>query len=290
MIEIKNLCFGYKKSKNVLENVNLNLKKGCIHGLFGKNGVGKTTLLKLIGGLVFPDSGEIKVGTFTPSERKVAFLSDLFFLPEELFELNITIDKFVKLNSVFYPNFSKSDFENYLQEFEISDTKQKLKKLSYGTKKKVLISFGLACHCKLLLFDEPTNGLDIPSKSQFRKVMLQAMTDETCVVISTHQVRDLHNLIDSVLILDDTNVLLNADGLEICNKLYFGTSNKVQSNDKLLYTEDSATGLQFVKENTENEESELNIELLFNAAFSNKTRIKELFPQTDNVKGESYGI
>ena len=277
MIEIKNLCFEYKKGKPVLENVNLNLKKGCIHGLFGKNGVGKTTLLKLIGGLVFPDSGEIKVETFTPSERKVAFLSDLFFLPEELFELNITIDKFVKLNSVFYPNFSKSDFENYLQEFEISNTKQKLKKLSYGTKKKVLISFGLACHCKLLLFDEPTNGLDIPSKSQFRKVMLQAMTDETCVVISTHQVRDLHNLIDSVLILDDTNVLLNATSEEICNKLFFGICDTLQSKEEMLYSEDDVRGLKFVKENTENEESELDIEMLFNAALANKEKFRELF-------------
>jgi ABC-2 type transport system ATP-binding protein len=277
MIEIKNLCFEYKKGKPVLENVNLNLKKGCIHGLFGKNGVGKTTLLKLIGGLVFPDSGEIKVGTFTPSERKVAFLSDLFFLPEELFELNITIDKFVKLNSVFYPNFSKSDFENYLQEFEISNTKQKLKKLSYGTKKKVLISFGLACHCKLILLDEPTNGLDIPSKSQFRKVMLQAMSDETCVVISTHQVRDLHNLIDSVLILDNTNVLLNATNEEICNKLFFGICDTLQSKEEMLYSEDDVRGLKFVKENTENEESELDIEMLFNAVLSNKAKFKELF-------------
>ena len=277
MIEIKNLCFGYKKSKNVLENVNLNLKKGRIHGLLGKNGIGKSTLLKLIGGLVFPDSGAIKVGTFTPSERKVAFLSDLFFLPEELFELNITIDKFVKLNSVFYPNFSKSDFENYLQEFEISDTKQSLKKLSYGTKKKVLISFGLACHCKLLLFDEPTNGLDIPSKSQFRKVILRAMTDETCVIISTHQVRDLHNLIDTVLILDEKNVLLNATSEEVCNKLFFGICDTTQSTEEMLYSEDDVRGLKFVKENTENEESELDIEILFNAALANKEKFRELF-------------
>ncbi len=277
MIEIKNLCFGYKKSKNVLENVNLNLKKGRIHGLLGKNGIGKSTLLKLIGGLQFPDSGAIKVGEFTPSERKVAFLADMFFLPEELFELNITIDKFVKLYSVFYPNFSKSDFENYLQEFEISDTKQSLKKLSYGTKKKVLISFGLACHCKLLLLDEPTNGLDIPSKSQFRKVILRAMTDETCVIISTHQVRDLHNLIDTVLILDEKNVLLNATSEEVCNKLFFGICDTTQSTEEMLYSEDDVRGLKFVKENTENEESELNIELLFNAALSNKAKFKELF-------------
>lgn len=277
MIEIKNLCFGYKKSKNVLENVNLNLKKGCIHGLFGKNGVGKTTLLKLIGGLQFPDKGEVKVGKFTPSERKVAFLADMSFISEELYDSHLTIEKYVKINSVFYPNFSQQDFEAYLKDFEIEDTKQYLHKLSYGTKKKIFISFGLACHCKLILLDEPTNGLDIPSKSQFRKVILRAMSDETCVVISTHQVRDLHNLIDSVLILDDTNVLLNSTSEEICNKLFFGICDTLQSKEEMLYSEDDVRGLKFVKENTENEESELDIEILFNAALANKEKFRELF-------------
>ncbi len=277
MIEIKNLCFGYKKSKNVLENVNLNLKKGRIYGLLGKNGIGKSTLLKLIGGLQFPDSGEIKVGEFTPTERKVAFLADMFFISEELYDSHLTIEKYVKINSVFYPNFSQQDFESYLKDFEIEDTKQYLHNLSYGTKKKVFISFGLACHCKLLLFDEPTNGLDIPSKSQFRKVILRAMTDETCVIISTHQVRDLHNLIDTVLILDEKNVLLNATSEEVCNKLFFGISDTTQSTEEMLYSEDDVRGLKFVKENTENEESELDIEMLFNAALSNKAKFKELF-------------
>lgn len=277
MIEVKNLCFGYKKSKNVLENVNLNLKKGRIYGLLGKNGIGKSTLLKLIGGLQFPDSGKIKVGEFTPTERKVAFLADMFFISEELYDSHLTIEKYVKINSVFYPNFSQQDFETYLKDFEIEDTKQYLHNLSYGTKKKVFISFGLACHCKLILLDEPTNGLDIPSKSQFRKVILRAMTDETCVVISTHQVRDLHNLIDTVLILDEKNVLLNATSEEVCNKLFFGISDTTQSTEEMLYSEDDVRGLKFVKENTENEESELNIELLFNAALSNKAKFKELF-------------
>ncbi len=277
MIEVKNLCFGYKKSKNVLENVNLNLKKGRIYGLLGKNGIGKSTLLKLIGGLQFPDKGKIKVGEYTPSERKVAFLADMFFMSEELYDSHLTIEKYVKINSVFYPNFSQQDFETYLKDFEIEDTKQNLHKLSYGTKKKVFISFGLACHCKLILLDEPTNGLDIPSKSQFRKVILRAMSDETCVVISTHQVRDLHNLIDSVLILDNTNVLLNASNEEICNKITFGVSDSAQSREGFLYSEDDVMGVRFVKENTENEESELDIEMLFNAVLSNKAKFKELF-------------
>ena len=278
MIEIKDLTFGYKRNKPVLQNVNLELKQGYIHGLLGKNGIGKTTLLKLIAGLQFPDKGTIKVNEFVPSQRKVAFLSNTFFLSEDLYDSKLTIEKFLKVNSVFYPDFSKENFLSYLTDFEIEDIKQRLDKLSYGTRKKVLIAFGLACRCKLMLLDEPTNGLDIPSKSQFRKVMLRAMTDESCIIISTHQVRDLHNLIDSVLILDQTNVLLNATSAEICDKIYFGLTDKMPVNEKLLYSEDSLGGLQIVKENTEHRESNLDIELLFNAVFSNKTRFKELFP------------
>ena len=268
MIEIKDLTFGYKRNKPVLQNVNLELKQGYIHGLLGKNGIGKTTLLKLIAGLQFPDKGTIMV----------AFLSNMFFLSEDLYDSKLTIEKFLKVNSVFYPDFSKENFLSYLTDFEIEDIKQRLDKLSYGTRKKVLIAFGLACRCKLMLLDEPTNGLDIPSKSQFRKVMLRAMTEESCIIISTHQVRDLHNLIDSVLILDQTNVLLNATSAEICDKIYFGLTDKMPANEKLLYSEDSLGGLQIVKENTEHRESNLDIELLFTAVFSNKTRFKELFP------------
>lgn len=261
-----------------MQNVNLELKQGYIHGLLGKNGIGKTTLLKLIAGLQFPDKGTIMVNEFVPSQRKVAFLSNMFFLSEDLYDSKLTIEKFLKVNSVFYPDFSKENFLSYLTDFEIEDIKQRLDKLSYGTRKKVLIAFGLACRCKLMLLDEPTNGLDIPSKSQFRKVMLRAMTEESCIIISTHQVRDLHNLIDSVLILDQTNVLLNATSAEICDKIYFGLTDKMPANEKLLYSEDSLGGLQIVKENTEHRESNLDIELLFNAVFSNKTRFKELFP------------
>lgn len=290
MIKIENLTFGYKKNKPVLENVNLNLRKGYIHGLLGKNGIGKTTLLKLISGLLFPDKGEIKVGEFIPSQRKVAFLYDIFFLSEDLYESRLTIEKFCKVNSVFYPKFSASDFENFLKDFDIEDTKQRLDKLSYGTRKKVLIAFGLACHCKLMLLDEPTNGLDIPSKSQFRKVMLKAMTDESCIIISTHQVRDLHNLIDSVLILDNTNVLLNATNEEICDKIYFGTADKINSEEKLLFSEDSLEGLRIVRENTQKQECNIDIELLFNAVFANKTRFRELFGSNNEKKGQNNGI
>ena len=276
MIEINNLKFSYKRNKMVIDDISLNIQKGYIHGLLGKNGIGKTTLLKLMSGLLFPNSGDIEVLGYTPMQRKVGFLQDIFFLSEEFDVYKMTIENYVKLNSVFYPKFSEADFYNYLEEFEIRDRKSKLNALSFGTKKKVIIAFGLATHARLMILDEPTNGLDIPSKAQFRKIILKAMNDETTIIISTHQVRDLHNLIDSILIMDERNILINASNNEICSKLYFGVEKDISNIDNILYSEDNIGGNLFVKENRENLESNLDIELFFNAVFHNKEKIKSI--------------
>ena len=276
MIEINNLKFSYKRNKMVIDDISLNIQKGYIHGLLGKNGIGKTTLLKLMAGLLFPNSGEIEVLGYTPMQRKVGFLQDIFFLSEEFDVYKMSIENYVKLNSVFYPKFSETDFYNYLEEFEITDRKSKLNALSFGTKKKVIIAFGLATHARLMILDEPTNGLDIPSKAQFRKIILKAMNDETTIIISTHQVRDLHNLIDSILIMDERNILINASNREITSKLYFGVEKDISNIDNILYSEDNIGGNLFVKENRENLESNLDIELFFNAVFHNKEKIKSI--------------
>lgn len=260
----------------VIDDISLNIQKGYIHGLLGKNGIGKTTLLKLMSGLLFPNSGEIEVLGYIPMQRKVGFLQDIFFLSEEFDVYKMTIENYVKLNSVFYPKFSEADFYNYLEEFEIRDRKSKLNALSFGTKKKVIIAFGLATHARLMILDEPTNGLDIPSKAQFRKIILKAMNDETTIIISTHQVRDLHNLIDSILIMDERNILINASNREITSKLYFGVEKDISNIDNILYSEDNIGGNLFVKENRENLESNLDIELFFNAVFHNKEKIKSI--------------
>ncbi|MDR1846771.1 MAG: ATP-binding cassette domain-containing protein [Bacteroidales bacterium] len=276
MIEIKNLTFGYNKHRNIVENMTLNIKEGYVHGLLGKNGTGKTTLLSLISGLLFAEKGEINVDNFTPKERKVDFLSEIFFLPEEFDEIRIRIDSYVKVNAAFYPRFSYTDFKQYLEEFEISDCHQKLSKLSYGTKKKVFIAFGLATHAKYLFFDEPTNGLDIPSKVQFRKIILKAMADNQTIIISTHQVRDLHNLIDNIIIMDKANILMNASVGNITEKLWFGLKDKCES-DVVLYEEENVGGKMIVAQNTTSSESNLDIELLFNAAFQSRDKFNELF-------------
>lgn len=277
MIEIKNLDFYYKKNRLVLKDINLSILEGRIVGVLGKNGVGKTTLLHLISGLLFPRSGSIVIDGRMPQNRQTALLQEVFLLPEEMPETNLRIDQFEKINSVFYPKFSKEQFHTYLSEFEITDTKQHIGKLSLGTKKKVFIAFALACNTKYLLMDEPTNGLDIPTKSCLRKMLRKSMSEDKLVMISTHQARDLQNILDSIIIIDQTSILLDKNSEEITQKLYFGIETGEEKPEEILYKEPSIAGNQIVRLNTEGEESNLDVELLFNAAFESKDLFKQIF-------------
>lgn len=273
MIQINNLSFYYNKKRPIFDNVSLDLKGG-IYGLLGENGVGKTTLLHIISGLRFPKGGTSKVFDYESADRSPNMLSKLFFLPEEFQAPNISIANFVKYGSAFYPNFSQEQFDACLLEFQVEGDR-KMAELSFGQKKKVLISYALATNTAITLLDEPTNGLDIPSKGQFRKVIASAYDEERCIVISTHQVRDLESLIDPIIILDRNQVLLNNSVEEITQKLMF-----VHSHTKpvdALYYEQSIHGYSSVQINVDGEESTFNIEALFNAVVSNKERIKELF-------------
>ena len=277
MIEIKNLKFHYKRNKTILQDINLQLQEGKITGLLGKNGVGKSTLLHLTAGLQFPIEGSVTLDGQIPQKRTADVLKNLFLLSEEVPETTMTIAKFVKINSVFYPKFSHEDFKTYMSEFEVTDFAQRIDKLSFGTRKKVFIAFALACNTKYLLMDEPTNGLDIPSKASFRKILRLAMTADKLAVISTHQARDLQNILDSIVILDDTHLLLNADDWQITEKLCFGIATGMENEDDILYSEPTVAGNQIVKVNKDAVQSNLDVELLFNAAFNRKDKFKELF-------------
>ena len=277
MIELKNISFGYKKKNILFKDVDLEMSSGHIYGLLGKNGAGKTTLLKITSGLLFAKNGEIKTLGFNPAHRKVEMLQNMYFLGEEIYIPPLTVKEFVKVYAPFYPNFSREEFDTYLKQFEVESQEVKMQKLSHGQKKKVLICFGLAANTKILLMDEPTNGLDIPSKSIFRKLMASAVDDTRLVIISTHQVRDLHSLIDTVVILDNGNILLNHSVEEITNKLVFKAVEQPSDEENILYMEDNIRGKLIVAENTLHQDSPLDIELLFNAIISNKSKIKEIF-------------
>ena len=277
MIQLQNLEFSYSKKASLLSNLTLQLEAGRIHGLLGKNGEGKSTLLKLISGLVFPTLGQIEVMGFEPQKRQPEMLQEIFFLPEELPQLTLTVENYEKVYAPFYPNFSSTQFNEYLKEFDVDLKNSMLNKLSHGQKKKVMIAFGLAANTKLLLMDEPTNGLDIPSKGQFRRMVASAVNDDRCLIISTHQVRDLDSLIDSIIIMDGHEIVFNEPVENITKKLLFRVADRNETDETVIYSEDSLRGLYQVKENTTGEESKLDIELLFNAIFTDKKRIMNLF-------------
>lgn len=252
----------------------MRLSNGHIYGLLGKNGAGKSTLLKNLAGLVYPQGGQLNVMGFNPSKRQPALLSQICFIPEEFYLPPVKIDSYLKANAPFYPNFDHEYLATLLKEFDIPAS-NKLIDMSYGQKKKFIIAFGLATQARLVIMDEPTNGLDIPSKAQFRKIMASALTDERCIIISTHQVRDLDNLIDTVIMLDENDVALKASVEEITTKLAFKRVKEI--DESIFYAEPSLSGYNAVMPNYHHEESKLDMELLFNAILAEKTKFKPLF-------------
>lgn len=277
MIQLDNIQFGYTKNRNIFDDVSLTMEPGHIYGLLGKNGAGKTTLLKIMSGLRFPLQGTATILENNACERKTEVLQNLYFLQEEMYVPHLTIADFEKAFAPFYPNFNHEQFVQYLHEFEIDLLDQYMDKFSHGQKKKSLIAFALAANTKILIMDEPTNGLDIPSKSTFRRVMASATTDDRLVIISTHQVRDLHSLIDMVTILEDGHIIMNASTYDITKKLAFEYVAPEQDSGEVLYSEETPRGLFVVRENHNRVDTNLDIELLFNAVISNPAKAVKIF-------------
>lgn len=282
MLQVENISFSYGRGKkNVLHDFSLSLQKGRVYGLLGKNGAGKSTLLYLMSGLLTPKHGKVVYHDTDVRRRLPVTLRDMFLVPEE-FELPaISLISYVELNSPFYPHFSKEDMVKYLHFFEM-DLDVNLGALSMGQKKKVFMSFALATNTSLLLMDEPTNGLDIPGKSQFRKFIASGMADDKTVVISTHQVRDIDKILDHVLIMDNSHVLLDESIIDICNKFLFVESDDRELAKTALYSLPSMQGNFLMLPNTENEESEVNLELLFGAALTAPDKIAGMFYAKNN--------
>lgn len=274
MIAIQDLHFHYGKN-HVFKGVSTTLEPGHVCGILGKNGTGKSTLLYAIAGLLYPKGGSIHVNGFVPSRREPGFLEDIFMVPEEFHLPNISISDFVKYHSPFYPNFDKSAFYDFVESFDIPPDSL-LQGMSYGQKKKVFISFGVASNVSVLLMDEPSNGLDIISKGQLRKVIAGAATDSRTILISSHQVQDLENLIDEVLILNDTEILLKQSLDAVSRKLLFKISFDPDDLKDALFSESILRGNTIVALNTEATESNVDLELLYKAAMADPKKMKSI--------------
>ena len=277
MIKAKEITFRYKR-KTVFKDLSLSLEKGQVYGLLGKNGAGKSTLLYLMTGLLQPQKGKIFYNDENVSKRLPSILSNIFIVPEE-FELpNIPLKRYMSINKPFYPKFSEEQLRKNLSHFELDDNLNiSLGSLSMGQKKKVFMSFALATNTSLLIMDEPTNGLDIPGKSQFKKFIASNMDDERTVIISTHQIHDIEKLIEHVIILENNSILLDASADDICRSLYFVNGASDIDHEKALYVSQSFQGYNALMQNEEKEETVLNLETLFNAVLENPDKIKTLF-------------
>ncbi|WP_442591146.1 ATP-binding cassette domain-containing protein [Pedobacter sp. AW31-3R] len=263
MMKVSNLTFGYSRKSILFENLNLELLPGRIYGLLGKNAAGKSTLLKCLCGLIHPLSGSCARNNLEASNRQPAFLQELFFIADELYLPQLNVHQYVKSYACFYPKFDREQFFTILAEFEVPEGED-LNSLSLGQQKKVMIAFGIAANTSVLIMDEPTNALDIPSKKQFRKIIAAALTDEKIIVISTHQVRDLESLIDHILVLHERKMILNNSMDRIAACIAF--SKIVPADPSLiLYREDNLLGSHMICLNTSHHEGKVDLELLFNA-------------------------
>ena len=238
MLEVNDVTYGYKRGMNVLEHFSLSINEGGVYGLLGKNGTGKSTLLYLIMGLLHPENGKVTYKGTDTSLRKPEILEDMFIVPEEYNLPAIPLKKFVASLKPFYPRFDEDMLYRIIENFELPNDIN-LGALSMGQKKKVYMCIALAAKTHLLLMDEPTNGLDIPSKSQFRKIVASSIDEDQTVIISTHQVRDVELLLDHVTMIDQNKVLLNTRMDEL-----FGDDEVINLEDVFnkLLTEEKKKG------------------------------------------------
>ena len=276
MFTINQLSFGYnKRTGNLFEDFSLELKAGNVYGLLGKNGAGKSTLIYLMTGLLAPQAGEVLMDGENVRRRLPKTMSDIFLVPEE-FELpQLTLQKYVSINAPFYPRFSMEDMERYLDIFEMSGMMDvKLHALSMGQKKKVFMAFAFATNTRVLIMDEPTNGLDIPSKSQFRKLVTTGMSDDKLMLISTHQVRDISDILDHVVIIDQSHVLLNTGMADVTSRIAF---RPLREGDQPIFVLQSPFGPLGAVRARDGEETKVDLEMLFNATLQNPAAINQLF-------------
>ncbi len=276
MVTIENLSFAFKKNQPLFNGLNLKLRTGYTYGLFGLNGAGKTTLLNHISGMLFPAEGECKILNTPSRSRTPEILSDLFVLPEQFDLPSLSAANYTGIHAPFYPRFDRDYLFSTLHEMEV-DSEKKLTDLSYGQRKKFLIAFALASNARLLLMDEPTNGLDIPSKSQFRKIMAAADHSGRCTVISTHQVRDLEAMIDNITVLNNGQIIFQQGVETISEKLNF---EKIPEDDNrfVLYAEEIFGGKSAIlPKKKEKNETQIDLELLFNGIIQKPDLINHQF-------------
>lgn len=217
LLECKNLCKSFD-DKEVLKNINLTVESGKIVGLLGKNGQGKTTILKLINGLLTPTSGEVLIHGKSPDVESKKMIS---YLPERTYlDKDMTVEQVIKFFSEFYDNFDAQKARRLLADLEL-DTKQKLTKMSKGMQEKVQLILVMSRNADLYVLDEPLGGVDPATRDYILDTILSNFSEGASVIISTHLIADIERILDDVIFIDKGEIRLisSADALRDNEKM-----------------------------------------------------------------------
>ncbi len=273
MIQVNELTFNYPQRGNLFERLSFRLPAGEIIGLLGRNGVGKSTLIKLLSSLLDPQQGEISFQgkTLVPGAE---LYSRLMVVPEEFTLPKVTVESFVRHTAPLYPTFNKEQFDTYSKELEV-DCAMRFDRMSMGQRKKAYLAFALACNVELLLLDEPTNGLDITAKAALRSILASYADERKTILISTHQAHDIENLVDRVVILEGGQVLINSTVAELQSCFGFG----IVADREAIYSQQSVAGQIGIWAADEDEEGRFDLELMFNAAMKATDKVQAVIAQ-----------
>ncbi len=290
MVHCGAMTFGYGRKK-LFENLSLDLAPGAVYGLLGLNGAGKTSLLKLLAGALRPEAGAISCFGRNPGARQAAFLADVAFVPEDPWLPPLKPGQWLNRYAVFRPAFDRARFQELLLEFNIDEDKV-LTSYSYGQRKKFALAAAMASGARLLLLDEPTNGLDIPSKTQFRRMLVGIAAADRVVIVSTHQVRDLESLIDPLIIVESGRILCTLAQADILAKLSTVMLNSLDGPG-IVHAEKNAAGWAALVDarcggiaGRIGEPLPADIELLFNAAVANPSRLLSVMNSPSESRAE----
>lgn len=278
MLKLSNVEFAYTKNNILYSNLNLEIKSGHVYGLLGCNGSGKSTLLQLFSGVVFATKGSVVFRGNSIAERNVQSLQEIFLLADESSE-HSSLSGYAYLNVYkrFYPFFNIDTFYSIAKDFAVP-LDVKLSSLSEGMYKKYKIAFALATNCKLILLDEPTNGLDIPSKVIFKRIIAKFTNLESTIIISSHQLHDIENIIDNIIIIDNGNILLNQSLEQIEKELLF-INGMVEQDADILYSTSTVNGMSHIIRRNSNEQyaSNVMLELLFQFVIEQREKVNKIF-------------
>ena len=214
LLEIKDLNKSFD-NKEILKDINLNIQHGKIIGLLGKNGVGKTTLIKLINDLLTPTSGEIlvkgqKIGVET--KKVISYLPERTYLNKQM-----KVSEVISYFGDFYDNFDSEKAKKLLKDLDL-DINQKLAKMSKGMQEKVQLVLVMSRNADLYVLDEPLGGVDPATRDYILDTILSNFNENASVIISTHLISDIEKILDEVIFVDKGQIVLQSDADKLRNR------------------------------------------------------------------------